>query len=108
MERLISAGYTVIPINPGQAGGSILGQPVIASLDDLTGKVDMVDVFRNSAAAGGVIDDAIRNAGRLGISAIWLQIGVRDDAAALRAEQAGLEVVMDRCPKIELSRLGIG
>ncbi len=103
MRFLLDHGWQVIPVNPGLVGQSILGQPVVASLSDISPPVDMVDIFRSSDAAGGVVDDAIAHGAR----AVWLQLGVIDQAAAARAEQAGLAVVMDHCPKIEVRRLGI-
>lgn len=102
MEFLLARGYRVIPVNPGLAGQSLLGQPVIARLADLTEPVDMVEIFRSSDAAGGVVDEAL--ALPWVPRFIWMQIGVRDDAAAKRAESAGCVVVMDRCPKIEIFR----
>lgn len=101
MKYLLDRGYRVMPINPGAAGQEILGQPVYTSLDQLPVKADMVDIFRNSEAAGSIADDAIRH----GAKVVWMQLGVRNDAAAGRAEQAGLKVVMNRCPKIEHARL---
>ncbi len=101
MKYLQSAGYRVIPINPVAVGQEILGETVLADLSDLREPVDMVDVFRNSEAAGPIADQAIA----LGAKVLWMQIGVRNDAAAARAEAAGLRVVMDRCPKIEHARL---
>lgn len=100
---LLEQGYTVYPINPGQAGTEIAGAKVYASLSELPEAVDMIDVFRNSEAAGGVIDEAI--ALPTPPKAIWLQLGVRNDDAAARAEEKGIKVVMDRCPKIEIPRL---
>jgi uncharacterized protein len=104
MRFLLTHGYKVMPVNPGQAGGEILGQKVAASLDEISEPVDMVDIFRNSAAAGDAVDEAIA----IGAKAVWMQLGVINPEAAARAETAGLKVVMDRCPKIEIPRLGIG
>ncbi len=107
MERLIANGYRVVPINPGQAGSEILGQKVYASLADMPAPADIVDVFRASDAALAVVEDAIGQKDRLGLKAVWMQMGVINEDAAQRAHDAGLTVVMDRCPKIELGRLGI-
>ena len=101
MRFLLSRGWQVTPVNPGLAGQTLLGQPVVASLDE-AGPLDMVDIFRASDQAGGVVDDAIR----LGARSVWLQLGVVDHDAAARARAAGLKVVMDRCPAIEAPRLG--
>jgi len=101
MKYLQDHGFRVYPINPGAVGQEILGQKVYASLDELPVKVDMVDIFRNSEAAGPITDDAIRHGAKI----VWMQLGVRNDDAAKRAEAAGLDVVMNRCPKIEHSRL---
>ena len=98
---LAARGYRVIPVNPVAAGQTILGEPVYATLDELPAVHDMVDIFRNSEAAGPITDDAIR----IGAKTVWMQLGVRNDAAAARAEAAGLNVVMNRCPKIEYGRL---
>ena len=99
-------GVRVFPVNPGLAGGEVLGQPVLATLADVPGRIDLVDVFRPSAAAGGVVDEALALSPLPRI--VWMQLGVRDDAAAARAEAAGLTVIMDRCPVIEASRLARG
>ena len=101
MKYLLDRGYKVIPVNPAAAGQEILGQKVYASLDELPAKADMVDIFRNSEAAGPITDEAIRHGARV----VWMQLGVVNEAAAERAEKAGLKVVMNRCPKIEHSRL---
>jgi uncharacterized protein len=108
METLIDRGYTVHPVNPGLAGQEILGRQVYATLSDVPAPVDVVDIFRNSADALGVVEDAIDLRDTLGISVVWMQLGVINMAAAAEAEAAGFAVVMDRCPKIELGRLGKG
>ncbi|SFN69187.1 hypothetical protein SAMN04488056_101703 [Cohaesibacter marisflavi] len=97
MSFLLDHDYDVIPVNPGKEGQEILGQRVVARLSDIDGPIDMVDVFRNSEAAGGVTDEAIA----VGAKVVWMQLNVFNAAAAKRAEDAGLKVVMDRCPKIE-------
>ena len=98
---LRNKGYTVIPVNPRYAGTDILGETVLSSLDDLAEPPDMVQIFRRSEEAPAVVDDAIR----IGAKIVWMQLGVRHDGAARTAEEAGLKVVMDRCPKIEYGRL---
>jgi predicted CoA-binding protein len=105
MKYLLGKGYKVIPINPGHAGKEIWDQEVFAELGDVPGPIDMVDVFRASKDAGGIVDRAIELKDDKGIKVIWMQLGVRDDAAAARAEAAGITVIMDRCPKIEYGRL---
>ena len=105
MKYLLGKGYKVIPINPGHAGKEIWEQTAYAELGDVPGPIDMVDIFRASKDAGGIVDRAIELKDAKGIKVIWMQLGVRDDAAAQRAEAAGLRVVMDRCPKIEYGRL---
>ena len=105
MKYLTDKGFKVVPINPGVAGKEILGQKVYANLSDVPAPVDMVDIFRNSAAAGPITDEAIANKDRLGIRVLWMQLGVVNEDAAKRAEAAGLTVIMNRCPKIEYGRL---
>jgi predicted CoA-binding protein len=101
MKYMQQKGFRVIPVNPSISGKEILGETVVASLDEIQEPIDMVDIFRNSEAAGGVTDNAIK----AGANIVWMQLGVRNDEAAKRAEDAGLRVVMDRCPKIEFARL---
>jgi predicted CoA-binding protein len=103
LKYLSERGFAVLPINPALAGGAILGLPVYASLADAPGPIDMVDVFRKSEAAGAVVDEALALDPLPRV--VWMQLGVRDDAAAARAEAKGVQVVMDRCPKIEYGRL---
>lgn len=105
MRYLQAKGYRTIPVNPRWVGGEILGEPVVASLKDIDGTVDLVDIFRAPEAAGGVFDEAVAQKDRLGISTVWMQLGIRDDAAAARAEAAGLTAIMDRCTEIEHARL---
>ena len=105
MKYLLAKGYTVHPVNPGLAGQEILGQRVYATLADVPAPVDMVDIFRNSEAALEITQEAIGLRDKLGISVIWMQLGVRNEAAAAEAEAAGLRVIMNRCPKIEYGRL---
>ncbi len=101
MKYLQGKGYRVIPVNPMAAGQEILGEKVYASLRDIPEGVDMVDLFRSADAADQLADEAIA----IGAKVLWMQLGVRNDAAAGKAEAAGLEVVMNRCPKIEYARL---
>ena len=105
LKYLLAKGYRVFPVNPGLAGGEILGQKVFASIAALEEPVDVVDVFRNSEAALGIVREALAHKDRLGIKFIWMQLSVRNDEAARLAEEAGLKVVMNRCPKIEYGRL---
>ncbi len=105
MKYLQRKGYRIVPVNPGGAGGEILGATVYASLEDIPGRFPMVDIFRRSEEAGAIVDQAIAVAGEKGSEVVWMQLGVRNDAAAARAEAAGLTVVMNRCPKIEYGRL---
>jgi predicted CoA-binding protein len=101
MKYLMAKGFRVIPVNPGQAGQSILGEKVYASLAEIPELVEIVDIFRNSNAALQVTREAIA----IGAKVVWMQLGVRNDEAAQEAEAAGLKVVMNRCPKIEYGRL---
>ncbi len=103
MKYLQAKGYRVIPVNPRAAGQEILGETVHAGLADVPDRVDMVQVFRNSEAAGPVVDEALALPSPPPV--VWMQLGVRNDAAAERAEAAGCTVVMNRCPKIEWARL---
>lgn len=103
MEFLQAKGYRVIPVNPTITGEHIHGEFVWRDLSQLDVDIDMVDIFRNSADAGEAVDQAIA----AGAKSVWMQLGVLNQAAAERAEKAGLKVVMDRCPKIEMPRLGL-
>lgn len=100
---LQKAGYRMIGVNPGMAGNSLLGAPCYPSLAAVPEPIDMVDIFRNSEAAGEIVDEALQLAPLPKV--IWMQLTVRNDAAAARAEAAGIKVVMNRCPKIEHGRL---
>ncbi|MGH6796134.1 MAG: CoA-binding protein [Methylocella sp.] len=103
---LLAHGYQVIGVNPILAGKSVHGTTFFKILADVPWPIDMVDIFRNSAAAGGVVDEALALNPRPWV--IWMQLGVRDEAAAARAQALGVKVVMNRCPKIEYERLAIG
>jgi uncharacterized protein len=106
MRFLLGKGYKVTPINPGQAGKEILGQKVSASLADLPGPADMVDIFRASEAIPALADEILALPWRP--KAVWMQLAIRDDAAAAKLEAAGVKVVMNRCPAIEIPRLSGG
>ncbi len=103
MATLQRHGYRVIPVNPQITGEHVHGEFVFRDLDQLGDPIDIVDIFRRSDAAGEVVDQAIA----IGAKAVWMQLGVIDQRAAARAEAAGLQVVMDRCPAIDIPRLGV-
>lgn len=103
MRYLQHQGYRVIPVNPTYAGETLHGERVLGALADIDEPIDMVDVFRRSIDAGRVIDEAVR----VGATSVWTQLGVRAPEAEALAEEAGLVVVVDRCPKIEIPRLGL-
>jgi len=102
-KYLVQRGYDMIPVNPGHVGKSLLDKPFVASLSDIGRPVDMIDIFRNSSHIMPVVDEALRLPTPPKV--IWMQLGARDDAAAEKAESAGIKVVMNRCPKIEYGRL---
>lgn len=103
MRTLQEHGYRVLPVNPMITGEHVHGEYVWRELSQLGDPIDIVDIFRRSDQAGEAVDQAIA----VGAKAVWMQLGVRDDAAAARAEAAGLQVVMDRCPAIDIPRLGV-
>jgi uncharacterized protein len=103
MAYLQRHGYRTIPVNPNAAGGAILGETCYAALAEISEPIDMVDIFRRAEAAGEAVDEAIA----AGAKVVWMQLGVRDDDAAARAEAHGVKVVMNRCPAIEIPRLGL-
>jgi predicted CoA-binding protein len=102
-KYLSERGYDMIPVNPGHVGKSLVGKPFVASLADIGRPIDMVDIFRNSSHIMPVVDEALKLSPQPKV--IWMQLGARDEAAAVKAEAAGLKVVMNRCPKIEYGRL---
>ncbi len=102
-KYLLERGYTMIPVNPGHVGKDLLGKPFVASLAEIGRPVDMIDIFRNSSHIMPVVEEALRLDPLPKV--IWMQLGARDDAAAEKAEAAGVKVVMNRCPKIEYGRL---
>lgn len=103
MARLQAHGYRVIPVNPQITGEHVHGEFVFRELSQLGDPIDLVDIFRRSEAAGEAVDEAIA----IGAKAVWMQLGVVNEEAAARAEAAGLKVVMDRCPAIDIPRLGV-
>jgi predicted CoA-binding protein len=103
VKYLLERGYAVIPVNPGLAGTQLLGQTVYASLAAIPAAVDMVEIFRNSQAAGPITDEALTLDPLPKV--VWMQLGVRNDEAAVRAQARGVTVIMNRCPKIEFGRL---
>ncbi len=105
MKYLQGKGYRVIPVNPRYVGEKILGEIVYADLEEIPESFEMVDIFRSSEAAGAITDRAIELSSKKGISVVWMQLGVRNDAATQRAETANLKMVMERCVKIEYGRL---
>src|SRR5271168_791131 len=102
MKYLQGKGYRVVPVNPAIAGQMLLGEKVYASLRDIPEPIDMVDIFLASDQVPPIVDEAIA----VGARVVWMQLGVRNDLAAAKAEAAGLDVIMNRCPKIEFGRLG--
>ena len=105
MKYLQQKGYRVIPVNPGSAGSEINGEMCYATLGDIPDTFEIVDIFRRSEDAGGIVDEAISLKDSKGIKTVWMQLGVIDAGAAARAEAAGMAAIMDRCPKIEYGRL---
>ena len=105
MKYLLDKGFVVHPINPTMSGKTILGRAVYGALKDVPAPVDMVDIFRSPDAAPGVVQEALAEKDRLGLKTVWMQLGIVSEEAAQMARDAGLNVVMDRCPKIEYGRL---
>jgi len=103
MAFLLRKGFHVIPVNPQAFGQTIHGEKVVASLLDIAEPIDMIDIFRRSAEVAPIIDEAIAKHAKI----VWMQLGVSDDKAAAKAEAAGIDVVMNRCPAIEMPRLGL-
>ncbi|MCF6216703.1 MAG: CoA-binding protein [Emcibacter sp.] len=103
MKFLIAQGYDLYPVNPGLEGSDLLGRKVFASLADIPAPIDMVEIFRKSDSIEPIVDEAIQ----IGAKTIWMQLGVINDIAAGKAEKAGLKVVMNHCPAIEIPRLGL-
>jgi len=105
MKYLLDKGFIIRPVNPGLAGKQILGRAVYASLHDVPAPIDMVDIFRSSDAALAIVKEALGEKDRLGLKTIWMQLGVINEEAAALAREAGLTVIVDRCPKIEYGRM---
>ena len=105
MKYLQGKGYRVIPVNPGHAGKKILGEVAFSSLDDIPDTIDMVDIFRSSSQVDAIANEILNLDKKKTISVVWMQLGVRNNDAAKRLEDAGLTVIMDRCPKIEYGRI---
>ncbi len=105
MKYLQKRGYRVFPVNPARAGAEVLGETVHPDLASVPGPVDMVDVFRPPEEAPAIAGEVIANRDAKGIQVLWMQLSIRNDEAARLAEEAGLVVIMDRCPKIEYARL---
>ncbi|WP_417624552.1 CoA-binding protein [Paremcibacter congregatus] len=103
MKFLMAQGYDVYPVNPGLAGTELLGREVYQTLSDIPVKIDMVDIFRNPDSVGPIVEEAIKKP----VKTVWMQLGVINEAAASAARAAGLQVVMDHCPAIEIPRLGL-
>lgn len=103
-QFLTDRGYRVIPVNPGLAGQTMFGETVVAELSDVAGPIDMVDIFRSSDAVPAIVDAALKLDG---VQTIWMQLGVTHEEAAKKARAAGLDVVENHCPKIEIARLGL-
>ncbi|PBB28160.1 MULTISPECIES: CoA-binding protein [unclassified Mesorhizobium] len=103
LKYLLAKGFSVFPVNPGQAGKEILGRTTYARLADIPEPIDMVDIFRAATAVPGIVDEVLRLDPLPKV--VWMQLGVRHDEAATRAESAGIKVVMNRCPKIEYGKL---
>ena len=104
LKYLLEKGFLIHPVNPGMAGKQILGRTVYGSLKDVPGPVDMVDIFREAKYAPQIVDEALAEKERFGLKTIWMQLGVVSEEAEAKAKAAGLNVVMDRCPKIEWGR----
>lgn len=105
MKYLLDKGFLIRPVNPSLAGKEILGQTVYASLHEVPAPIDMVDIFRASDVALPIVKEALGERDRLGLKTIWMQLGVINENAAALAREAGLTVIMDRCPKIEYGRM---